>query len=742
MMNDLALVAEGVSDLAPTVGRTPCSLTSPKLQPWHWDRQAVVYVRQSSPQQVQENRESTARQYALVDRAVALGWSRDRIEVIDEDQGISGKSIEGRLGFQRLLAEVGLDQIGLILGLEMSRLARSCKDWHQLLELCAIFRTLLGDQDGLYDPTEFNDRLLLGLKGTMSEAELHILKGRMYQGRLNKADRGELLTHPPIGYVFNADRTSFVFDPDEQAQAVVRLIFAEFPRQGTVYSLLRYLARQGIKLPVRPRSGPERGQLQWHRLNRNTLVTLLHHPLYAGAYRYGHRHDDPRRRRPGRRKSGVVRIPLEHCRVLIKDRFPAYITWDEFAENQTRLVQNQSRATAQGAPRGGPSLLGGLVYCGRCGQRLMVQYSGRANRLRYQCGRAAQNLGEPLCQGIVGRDLDQFISERLFQILAPASLELCFAATDNLERERARLDEQWRQKLERAAHQADRAARQFQAVEPENRLVARTLEKNWEAALREQEQLRRESDEFRRTQPLTLDDAQRGLIRHLAEDIPALWASPTTTPQDRQQIVRMLVERIELNIAGNSEQTEITITWAGGCTSCHRFCRTVIRYAQRSDLDQLLARIVQLRQSGFSLKQTAQQLNREGFAPLRGSRFSNDMVSRLLVRRGLYLPYGRKRPESVVLAEHEWWLPDLADDLNMPRTSLTHWYNLGWVRGRKLPGLRGRLILWADEAEVNRLMQLRQTRRGWSDSPYPKELTTPKSSPGSRSADRKGAYCG
>lgn len=434
-------------------------------------------------------------------------------------------------------------------------------------------------------------------------------------------------------------------------------------------------------------------------------------------------------------------MAMEQCRVLLKDRFPAYISWDEFAEIQTRLAQNQWRANAQGAPRGGPSLLGGLVYCGRCGQRLMVQYSGRANRLRYQCARAAQNRGEPLCQGIVGRDLDGFLTERLFEILEPASLELCLAATSDLERERARLDALWRQKLERAAHQTDRAARQFQAVEPENRLVARTLEKNWEASLRDQEQLRGEYSEFQRTQPLTLDDAQRELIRHIAEDIPALWRSPTTTPQDRQQIVRMLVERIDLYIAGNSEQTEIAITWVGGGMSRHRLCRTVVSYAQRSDLDQLISRIVQLRQSGLSLKRTAEQLNREGVVPLRGTRFSNYMVSRLLVRRGLYLPYGRKRPESVALAEHEWWLPDLADELHMPRSSLTHWYNRGWVHGRKLPGLRGRLILWANTAEVNRLKQLRETRRGWSDSPYPQELVTPQSPPDRCSPNCKGAHC-
>jgi len=282
--------------------------------------------------------------------------------------------------------------------------------------------------------------------------------------------------HPPIGYVLTPDRTSFEFDPDEQAQSTIRLIFTEFVRQGTMYSLLRYLNRQGIAIPVRPRSGPQRGQLVWQRPNRTTLLNLLHHPIYAGAYRYGYRHDDPRRRQPGRPKSGTVRIPLEECHVLIRDRFPAYITWEQFEENQGQLSQNLSRAKALGAPRKGPSLLGGLVYCGRCGKRLMVQYGGRADRLRYQCARASQNLGEPLCLGIVGRDLDRFVEEQILKILEPASLELCLAVTEDLEEERQRLDQQWRQKLERAAHQVDRAARQFHAVEPENRLVARTLE--------------------------------------------------------------------------------------------------------------------------------------------------------------------------------------------------------------------------------------------------------------------------
>ena len=491
-----------------------------------------------------------------------------------------------------MLAEVSLDHVGLILGLEMSRLARSCKDWHQLLELCALFRTLLADQDGLYDPTEFNDRLLLGLKGTMSEAELHILKGRMYQGRLNKARRGELLVHAPIGYVQSLEG-GFVFDPDEQAPAVIRLVFAEFCRQGTLYALLRYLAKQGIRLPVRPHSGPNRGQLEWRRPCRETLQSLLHHPIYAGADRYAPRRQDPRKMLPGR-PGTEVRFNRSESRILIKNRFPAYISWDQYEAIQERLAQNQSRAKSQGAPRSGPSWLGGLVSCGRCGQRLLVQYSGRANRLRYQCARLMQQYGEPLCLGVTGHDLDGFVVDRIFKVLQPAALELSLVAASDLEQERQRLHQHWRHRLERAAQQVDRASRQYQAVEPENRLVARTLERQGEAALREHDQLRTDYETFQREQPLCLTDDQRTLIRHLAEDIPAIWHAPETTSQDRQQVVRMLLDRIEVNIEEDRERMEITLHWAGGFISRHRHTRTVTSYAQLSYLNELVERIVTL----------------------------------------------------------------------------------------------------------------------------------------------------
>ena len=357
----------------------------PKLQDHHLRRQAIVYVRQSHPQQVIDHVESTARQYGLVDRAVTWGWARDRVVVIDEDQGQSGQSMVTRLGFQRLLAEVSLDHVGLILGLEMSRLARSNKDWHQLLELCAIFRTLLADADGLYDPTDSNDRLLLGLRGMMSEAELYIMKGRLLEGRRNKAQRGDLLTEPPLGYVRGPDG-AYQLDPDEQAQRVVRLIFDVFEQQGSLHGVLRYLVVHDIRLPIRPHKGANRGQLEWHRPSRMTLQNLLHHPIYAGAYRWGHRKIDPRKQQPGRPQTGRTLIPA-----------------------------------ALGAPREGPSLLGGLLVCGRCGRRLLAAYSGTSNRLRYTCMQATMSYGAPGCLSLAGTVLDDLVAEQVMQVLAPAS---------------------------------------------------------------------------------------------------------------------------------------------------------------------------------------------------------------------------------------------------------------------------------------------------------------------------------
>lgn len=366
-------------------GGLPAAATgfvSDKIQRRHRERAAIVYVRQSTVQQIERHQESTRLQYALADRAFHFGWGRGSITVIDDDLGRSGASIEGRLGFQRLVAEVGLGRVGLVLGVEMSRLARSCRDWHQLLEICALFDTLIADADGVYDPGNYNDRLLLGLKGTMSEAELHILKARMLEGKRAKARRGELGKTVPMGYV-RRPSGEVAFDPDEQAQATIRLVFDLFERFRTVGKVMRYLVAHDIRMPVRSRGGPGKGSLEWHRVNRVSLHNLFRNPIYAGAYVYGMRAVERRRQKPGRPGTGRRPPRVEDAEVFLPDRHPAYISWEQYQRNQAQLRSNKAACT--GPVRAGRALLSGLLVCGRCGLRMSAQYNNNGRDVRYVC---------------------------------------------------------------------------------------------------------------------------------------------------------------------------------------------------------------------------------------------------------------------------------------------------------------------------------------------------------------------
>jgi DNA invertase Pin-like site-specific DNA recombinase len=701
---------------------------SDKITDEHLRRLAIVYVRQSTPHQVLEHRESTARQYALVDRAVMLGWTATSVEVIDEDQGHSGSSAEGRHGFQRLLAEVSSNRVGLILGLEMSRLARSCKDWHTLLELCAIYRTLLADADGLYDPSHHNDRLLLGLKGTMSEAELHTLKIRLQEAMWGKAERGEVLNHAPTGFVRTVSG-DFVMDPDEQAQAVIRLVFAQFRRQNSLNGLLKWLVRNEVKLPIRPHCGPNRGVLEWRRPNRVTLLNILHHPIYAGAYRWGHREVDPRKKVAGRPQTGRTFRSYDNCRVLIRDRFPAYITWDEFEENQRKLEENSRLGKLLAAPRHGPSILAGLVVCGRCGHRMLVAYTNASTQktLRYSCQRDAIDYGADRCQSLSGAVLESFVVERLLQAVSPAALDLSLAATEDIQCERKRLDDHWQQRLARSRYEVEQARRQYAAVDPEHRLVARELERRWDDALRADERLQAEYAHFQRHCPRELSSQERQQILALSHDLPALWHAPTTTPEDRQTIARLLLEKVIVSIEGDTERVEVELGWAGGFISKHVLSRPVQTYAQLSNYEELVTRIDALRAAGKSLSAIATTLNAEGFhPPKRAIHSTTAILSGFLRERGVRTA---GLPHCVTDEQHlhadEWWLADLAAELSMPIATLHRWQRVGWLTSRKVRAAGGRWAIFADGEELLRLRRLRNTPRGWPQ-PYPTELTAPR----------------
>jgi hypothetical protein len=578
----------------------------------------------------------------------------------------------------------------------------------------------------VYDPTEYSDRLLLGLHGVMNEAELHVLKQRMYQGKLNKARRGELLGLPPIGYLRLASG-EWVIDPDEQVQAVVRLVFDQFDREATLHGLLRYLVHHQIRVPVRVPGGPNKGQLEWRRPNRTTLSNLLHHPSYAGAYRFGHRPADPRKKQPGRPGTGKrIRRP-EECLVLIRDRLPAYISWERFEANQARLAANRNLPSTPGAPRNGPAVLAGLVRCGRCGRRMVVRYSGRGRSVSYACTRGSADYAEPLCQGLSNAStLEEWIAGQLLAAVQPAALEASLAAVAGVKQQRAELQRQWRLRRERAAIAVDRAARQYQACEPENRLVARELERRWEEALKEQRQRNDEYERFVRSAPAELSDSALSSIRSLAADLPAVWSAATTTPADRQRVARLLLERVVVTVDRASERVDVELHWVGGPVRLHTITRAVARYSQQSDYQRLVARLRELCTGRRNSAAIARQLNEEGFHPPKRTRqFTGETVRRLTVHLGLLR---RQRHGSTAgLADDEYRPMGLARRLRISRDTVRRWLRAGWLSLRRDDD--GHNVIWADAGELRRLRELHDLPRTWANRKRLTKLKKPRPRP-------------
>jgi DNA invertase Pin-like site-specific DNA recombinase len=697
----------------------------------HLERLAVVYVRQSTRQQVLDHGESTRLQYGLVERAVGLGWQSSRVLVIDEDLGKSGSSAAGRVGFQRLVTEITMGHVGLVLGIEMSRLARSGKDWYQLLELCALSGALLADADGIYDPVEFNDRLLLGLKGTMSEAELHLLKQRMLAGKQAKARRGELAIPLPTGYVRRPSGEA-ALDPDEQVQTVVRLVFAKFAELGTLHAVLRWLVDHDVELGMRLRAGPDKGELVWRRPNRMTLQNILHSPVYAGIYAYGRRRVDPHRQVAGRPSTGRVVRAEDEWLVAIPGVLPAYVTVEQYHANLARLAANAARAETPGVVRAGSALLSGLARCGRCGRRMTVRYHLRQQTTRpeYVCARQLTDHGAgQRCQALAGACVDALVTEQVLAALAPAAVEVSLRAAQQVQAERAELERVWAQRLERAAIAVDRARRCYRLAEPENRLVVRQLEADWEAALAAQQHLHEDYDRFTRTRPQPLSVAQRQAITALAGDIEGLWAAPTTTDADRKQLIRALVDQVTITVAGTSERVAVQIGWAGGHTTRGRTIRPVARLAQLSSYPQLLERVRQLAEQGHRAKAIANRLHAEGFRPAKGhERIGVSAITQLLHQLGCPRPFTRERITPLLGEEpgpHEWWLDDLAAELAMPPITLHSWIRRGWVSARQESRRPHRWIIHADDHQLAELRQRRSrppgwyTRRRWADSEPP-----------------------
>jgi len=543
--------------------------SSPKIRPDHLDRPALVYVRQSTLFQVREHTASTARQYDLVQRAQDLGWSRASVTVIDQDQGRSGSSAAGRDGFQYLIAQVGLGQAGAVLSLEASRLARSCSDWYRLLEICALTDTLVIDEDGVYDPGQYADRLLLGILGTMSEAELHWLKNRLLGGKLARAEKGELRMRPPVGLVFDAARR-LVLDPDEEVQQAVRLLFDLFEQTGSALAVVKHFAKHRLLFPDRLWGKSRAGELLWRPLRHGRVLDVLHNPRYAGAYVYGRTQTRtrPLPHEPPRVKGRTRRVAVADWPVVLQDAHAGYLSWEQFLRNQQRLGDNCTLPGdgRRGAVREGHALLQGIVRCGRCGRRMSVRYTRHGTTPSYECNQAHKQQGGPTCQFVRGDGIDAAVSGLFLEAIVPAQLEVSLATLEQIEEQARQVERQGQLRLERARYEADLARRRFLAVEPENRLVARTLEKDWDEKLAAVEQLEREQATAAAGTVPRLSPDERQRILNLAEDLPALWHASTTTPAERKQLLRLLVK--DVTLTKEATAVRVAVRWqAEACTA-------------------------------------------------------------------------------------------------------------------------------------------------------------------------------
>jgi DNA invertase Pin-like site-specific DNA recombinase len=534
-----------------------------RIKSQHLRRNAYLYVRQSTLRQVVENSESTERQYGLRQRAIQLGWMQEQIVVIDSDLGQSGASAADREGFQYLVAEVGLGHAGIVMGLEVSRLARNSADWHRLLEMCALTETLILDEDGLYDPAHFNDRLLLGLKGTMSEAELHVLKARLQGGILNKARRGELMMPIPIGFHYGPEG-QVMLDPDREVQESLRVFFETFRRTGSAMATVKAFREQGLTFPHRIRGGLNKGKVVWKPLLHSRALWLLHNPRYAGVFFYG-------RTQQRRHPDGGIRyqkLPRQEWTTFLPGAHPGYISWEQFEDNQKRLQENAqaySTERKKSPPREGPALLQGIVLCGRCGDRMTVRYHRIRDRLvpDYVCQRQGIERAEPLCQSLPGAGLERAIGALLIDTVTPLTLEVSLAVEEELFRRRDEAEELRKKHVERLRYEADLARRRYMQVDPENRLVADQLEGEWNEKLKAHKEALEALKEQRDTQAQALNSEQRARVLALAKDFPRLWNDPRTPNRERKRMVRLLLEDVTLN-----KDREITahIRFKGGTT--------------------------------------------------------------------------------------------------------------------------------------------------------------------------------
>lgn len=685
-----------------------------KIQPSHHQRNAYVYVRQSSIHQLEHNRESTARQYALVDRALELGWQREQINVIDEDLGLSGSGAVERSGFARLAAEVALGRVGIVLGLEASRLARNNADWYRLIDLCGITDTLIGDGDGLYHSALFNDRLLLGLKGTMSEAELHIIRARLDGGIRNKAARGELRRGLPVGFVWGEADGEVLFHPDEAVCGAIRAVFARFAEFGSARRVWLWFHSEALSFPLQSNTLTE---IRWVAPAYTAIHHVLTNPVYAGAYAYGKTRQERYVDEQGRIRKRVRHLPQEEWAVLIRDHHPGFIDWETYEANRARLARNTRPRPHQGggAVREGSALLQGLATCGHCGRRLRTHYRGRNSTPGYHCAGKDVVGGRGLyCLNIGGVQIDAAVTDAFLAALNPAALKAVVVAAEQLEADHDGALAQWRLALERARYEAERAERRYRAVEPENRLVARGLESAWEERLRELAEAEAELARREQQRPRSLSAPERQRLEALGGDLSRVWSAPTTTDRDRKELLHTLLEEAIVRVDRPAARADLTLRWCGGpltelTVALPRSHPPPIRTDE--DTVELLRRLA----VHYTDAVIAGILNRQDRKTARGERFTASHVGNL--RRHRKIPCFKapaESPDGPIVTIRE-----AAKILDMAPSTLHRWLNDGFIPGEQVtPGAPWRIritdalkALFVDEAPDGYVPMQEATKR-------------------------------
>jgi len=673
-----------------------------KISEQQQSKPAYVYVRQSTLGQVRHHQESTERQYALRQKAAELGWSESSIRILDRDLGISGAHTTGRTDFKTLVADVSMGQVGAVFALEASRLARSNADWHRLLELCALTRTLVIDEDGCYDPEDFNDGLLLGLKGTMAQAELHFLRARLLGGKLNKAKKGELRFPLPVGFCHDEDG-HIVLDPDEEVRGAVSLMFRLFRETGSAFAVVQNFVKRALRFPKRAYGGAWNGKLIWGRLTHTRVLCMLKNPSYAGVYVFGRYQYHQKISTTGEIQKKQHAVAMPDWRVQLKQHHDGYISWDEFIENGKRLEKNRTNGEAtmlSGPAREGLALLQGLLVCGNCGHAITVRYTGNGGIYpTYLCNRQhREGLATKACMSFRCGLLDAAVSEEVLKALQPAELELALAALRELEVRDQAILHQWQMRLERAEYEVALAERRYQEVDPSNRLVANTLERRWNEALLHLRDLKKQAEEFQRKEARVYTPEQKAKVLALARDFPRLWHAPSTQAKDRKRMLRLLIKDITVNKLVEQRQLSVHIRWQGGaCTEFfvqippsaagrHRYCSPIVGRVRDLACSLLDAQI-------------ADQLNREGCISAKGKSYTAKMIR--WIRWRYQIPLARLKKSG------ELTVQQVAKQFGVSHGVVYYWIEHMVIHARRLnPGMPCWITLTAaDEQKLRDWVQ-------------------------------------